>query len=280
MAKSKNPYEILKQKENKLNWSEFNFLENLLIFCTEPTRRVPHENGMCFVISATPKDKSICILFKTDRNDLIKEGKKPDYMALYIKENKCICTIIEMKGGKGNEDGIDQIIKLKDLLEEKVKHLPKTFKVKFQGILLIPPTSQIPGIKINKVKDFEIVALQSFANAELFPYISKLIRKTDLYKKGKPRKNNLNFIEEILMKQALPERIKDSFYHKYSDFIYKKEGIYINYAHPEMDNYAVLFANNDDAVIAASEDNFRKQIHRELKNIGGEKNIHFEKSQP
>ncbi len=34
VKKSKNPSAILKQKENRLDWNTFNFLENLLIFCT------------------------------------------------------------------------------------------------------------------------------------------------------------------------------------------------------------------------------------------------------
>jgi hypothetical protein len=35
-------------KENKLNWHIFNLLENLLIFCTVPSRRAPQESGVSF----------------------------------------------------------------------------------------------------------------------------------------------------------------------------------------------------------------------------------------
>jgi len=107
MAKTKNLLKNAEQKKNQLNWQLFNFLENLLVFCAMPTRRVPKESGVCFQINSKAKDEAICILFETDRkkDHLVKEPtpqlhspKKPDYVVLYAKGNICIITIIEMKG--------------------------------------------------------------------------------------------------------------------------------------------------------------------------------------
>jgi hypothetical protein len=71
----KNLLKIAETKKDQLNWQTFHFLENLLVFCAMPTRRVPKESGVCFQISSKAKDEAICILFKIDRktDPLVKE---------------------------------------------------------------------------------------------------------------------------------------------------------------------------------------------------------------
>jgi hypothetical protein len=57
---------LIAQKEKKLDWENFNFLENMLICCTVPERRVPEESGVHFSVSSSPEDKAVTILFRTD----------------------------------------------------------------------------------------------------------------------------------------------------------------------------------------------------------------------
>ncbi len=86
--KGKSPSAMLRQKWNRLDWHTFNFLENLLIFCAMPERRVPKESGVHFSISSTSADQALSLLFQIDRKDdpLIEAGSvRPDYMALYVK---------------------------------------------------------------------------------------------------------------------------------------------------------------------------------------------------
>ena len=86
--KTKKPKKNVPQKKNKLDWQKFNFLENLLIFCTVPNRIAPPESGVSFRITKPEKD-SVCILFKTDRREdpLVtnQKQKRPDYLSLFIQ---------------------------------------------------------------------------------------------------------------------------------------------------------------------------------------------------
>ena len=163
MKQKNNPAQILKDKQDKLNWQNFNFLENMLVFGTMrtmPGRNAPQESGVHFRITLDSQNDAICILFKIDRdhckNDpLIRDqsSKRPDYMSLYIDSKSCICTIIEMKGISNDEvkRGIDQILQLKKFLQFEIfNHLPTKLKVEYQGILLTPPNANIPLEKLNK----------------------------------------------------------------------------------------------------------------------------------
>jgi len=150
---SKTPRALLDRKQDKLNWSLFKFLENLLVFCAAPSRSVPRESGVHFHISSKIKDEGVCILFKIDRRSdplMPGHGWKPDYMAFYAAADRCICTIIEMKGRdeKNLRHGIEQIKTLRDMLRAEFdKHLPGACrnKIRFQGILLTPVNAQVPN---------------------------------------------------------------------------------------------------------------------------------------
>jgi hypothetical protein len=266
----------LKDKKDKLDWQNFNFLENLLVFCTVPGRSVPKESGVHFRITLDSQNQAICILFEIDRrNDpLIKNQalKRPDYMSLYIDSNSCICTIIEMKGKNHNslENGIEQILKLKEILQNEISdHLPPKLKFQFQGILLTPYNSQIPSKKIAELaaKDFIILPIQYDNKAELYPYVSKKNKLTEISKKYNHQEiteSTALLIEEILTKRALPKRIPDDYYS--SNFLVgnDREGIYINYLLPNDSDYITLLSNTKYTEINMQESKNKEEIKDDL----------------
>ena len=276
MKQKNNPAQILKDKKDKLDWQNFNFLENLLVFCTVPGRSVPKESGVHFRITLDSQNKSLCILFEIDRrNDpLIKNQalKRPDYMSLYIDSNSCICTIIEMKGKNHNslENGIEQILKLKEILQNEISdHLPPKLKFQFQGILLTPYNSQPPLKKIAEIASngFIILPIQYNNKAELFPYVSRKNEITEISKKYNHQEiteSTALLIEEILTKRALPKRIPDDYYS--SNFLVgnDREGIYINYLLPDATNYITLLSNTKFTEINIDENEYKENIKNEL----------------
>jgi hypothetical protein len=276
MKQKNNPAQILKDKKDKLDWQNFNFLENLLVFCTVPGRSVPKESGVHFRITLDSQNQAICILFEIDRrNDpLIKNQalKRPDYMSLYIDSNSCICTIIEMKGKNHNslENGIEQILKLKEILQNEISdHLPPKLKFQFQGILLTPYNSQIPSKKIAELaaKDFIILPIQYDNKAELYPYVSKKNKLTEISKKYNHQEiteSTALLIEEILTKRALPKRIPDDYYS--SNFLVgnDREGIYINYLLPNDSDYITLLSNTKYTEINMQESKNKEEIKDDL----------------
>ena len=280
MKQKNNLAKILKDKKDKLNWQNFNFLENMLVFSTMrtmPGRNAPPESGVHFRITLDSQNDAICILFKIDRdhqkNDpLIREQtvRRPDYMSLYIDSKSCICTIIEMKGTSSDElkRGIDQIVKLRDILKTEISdHLPTKLKIKFQGILLTPFNSKVPKEQIAEeaAKGFIILQIQYKNKAELYPYVSKLNELTDKYNHQKITESTTLFIEDILTTRALPKRIPDDYYS--SNFLVEnnREGIYINYLLPNDSDYITLLSNTKFTEVNIEENEYMKEIIKELK---------------
>jgi hypothetical protein len=276
MKQKTNPAQILKDKKDKLDWQNFNFLENLLVFCTVPGRSVPKESGVHFRITLDSENQAICILFEIDRrNDpLIRNQalKRPDYMSLYLDSNSCICTIIEMKGKNHNslENGIEQILKLKEILQTEISnHLPSKLKIKYQGILLTPYNSQPPLKKIAEIASngFIILPIQYNNKAELFPYVSRKNEITEISKKYNHQEiteSTALLIEEILTKRALPKRIPDDYYS--SNFLVgnDREGIYINHLLPNDSDYITLLSNTKYTEINIDENEYKENIKNEL----------------
>ena len=282
MKQNDNRAPILKDKKDKLNWQNFNFLENMLVFSTMrtmPGRNAPPESGVHFRITLDSQNKAICILFKIDRdhqkNDpLIRDKKvrRPDYMSLYIDSKSCICTIIEMKGISNDEvkHGIDQILQLKEILQFEIfNHLPTKLGVKYQGILLTPPNANIPIEKIKRVNsnspDFKIVSLKCDQKSELYPYVSKSNDFKDRYKHQKITESTPLFIEKILTTRSLPKRIPDEYYSKNFSNSQDREGIYINYLLPNDTDYITLLSNRTLTEINMEENEYMKEIIEELK---------------
>ncbi len=273
MKQKTNPAQILKDKKDKLDWQNFNFLENLLVFCTVPGRSVPKESGVHFRITLDSENQAICILFEIDRrNDpLIRNQalKRPDYMSLYLDSNSCICTIIEMKGKNHNslENGIEQILKLKEILQNEISdYLPSKLKVKYQGILLTPYNSQIPFKKIAELASngFIILPIQYDHKAELYPYVSKSNKITDKYNNQEITESTALLIEEILTTRALPKRVQDEYYSKNFSNTQDREGIYINYLLPNDTDYITLFSNRQFIEINMQESEDKEKIKDEL----------------
>ena len=276
MKQKNNPAQILKDKKDKLDWQNFNFLENLLVFCTVPGRSVPKESRVHFRITLDSVNQAICILFEIDRrNDpLIRNQalKRPDYTSVYIDSNSCICTIIEMKGKNHNslENGIEQILRLKEILQTEISnHLPSKLKIKYQGILLTPYNSQPPLKKIAEIAstDFIILPIQYNNKAELFPYVSRKNEITEISKKYNHQEiteSTALLIEEILTTRALPKRIPDEYYSKNFSNSQDREGIYINYLLPNDTDYITLFSNRQFIEINMQESEDKEKIKDEL----------------
>lgn len=286
--KSKKPLDILSRKQDKLDWHKFNFLENLLVFCVLPEKSVPKESGVHFRITPRTCADSLCLLFKIDRgkDSLFADDEiKPDYMVLFLQNNFWLFTIIEMKGTteKGIKHGIEQIKALRDKLRNELRdNFPNNFRLKFQAIILSPPTTQTPDKLIAKENsnDFVIKPLQYHHKAELFDYISQEIKLTTKRYKHEEikRADKPLFTEYVLSNCALPERLNDDFCTANEDKATNKEGIYINYAFPECEDYAALAIDNNGMKIAVkeAEEIIKEQIQADLKSIGLQTPRHFE----
>lgn len=262
----------------KIDWHNFNFLENLLIHCTINKREVPPESGVKFRIGKENKDDEICLIFHIDRekNPLITgEIPRPDYLIFYVKGNLCIFTIVEMKGKaeKNLRHGIEQITTLRDILTTEIRqHLPSRFKFKLQGILLTPFNSEIPTEDIKKEwsKGFTILPIQYSHKAELFGCVSKLNEITDRHDSSIQMKDSeFNFIENLLANKVLTKRNTDKFFA--NNFIQSKdrEGIYLNYKF-EKDEYLAMCANRKNMTLAIKESNEKNKVELEkcLESIG------------
>jgi hypothetical protein len=223
--KTKKPKKDVPQKKNKLDWQKFNFLENLLIFCTVPARIAPPESGVSFRITKS-EENSVCILFKIDRREdpLVRDQnqKRPDYLSLFIQNGLFLLTIIEMKGTNKNSTstGIEQITTFRDILKKEIAaHATTKLKYKLQAILLTPYNANIPQKAINKEaqKGFIILPIQYNFKAELYPYVSKTYSKADLSKINyihdeQHQESDCLLIEKLLAKQASDKRKQDNYY--------------------------------------------------------------------
>lgn len=290
--KGRTPHDLLAAKRDQLNWSLFHLLENLLVFCGTGTRSVPPESGVQFQISSQIKTDGICLLFKVDRrgDPLMPQASiKPDYLVIHVTSERCLCTIIEMKGRdeKNLEHGIDQIKVLRDQLREEArKHLPTACKIKYQGILLAPHNAQLPLPRLAKEAKagFTILPIRYNNKAELYPYVRRENTIMDRYEHQMlPHdKEELNHIEALLAQCALPIRIKDAFH---AEWMLRghgsRSGIHLNYVRREdpAEDYVVLATDNKGAVIAAPEPakSFLDWIRSELgrMKLGWAKRIQF-----
>jgi hypothetical protein len=235
--KTKKPKKDVPQKKNKLDWQKFNFLENLLIFCTVPARIAPPESGVSFRITKS-EENSVCILFKIDRREypLVRDQnqKRPDYLSLFIQNGLLLLTIIEMKNSTKT---IDQIINFRDILKKEIAaHATTKLKYKLQAILLTPYNANIPQKAINKEaeKGFIILPIQYNFKAELYPYVSKTYSKADLSKinyihDDQHQESDCLLIEKLLAKQASDKRKQDNYYLCKFNPTKDRQGIYIDY---------------------------------------------------
>lgn len=282
----KTPRALLDNKKDELNWILFSSLENLLVFCVRGTRSAPPESGVHFHVSSRIKEDGISLLFNIDRqpDPLIAQGSsRPDYLFLHVTKGAWIFTIIEMKGRdeKKLEHGLEQIKKGREWIARWIdENLPAAAKksITYQGILLTPFGAQIPPIKIlRKIADsgLTILPLQYHHKAELYRYVRKRIDLiADLryvHDEALPHdKLELNYLESILARHALPERIQDSF--RPLSRRKRDNGIYLNYASPDgpQEQYGVLTGDRTGFVLGFPERNaeFLRKIEGEMDRLG------------
>jgi hypothetical protein len=262
----------------KIDWDNFNFLENLLIHGTLNKREVPPESGVKFRIGKSDKDGEICLIFHIDREKdplITSEIPRPDYLIFYVKGNLCIFTIVEMKGKaeKNLRHGIEQITTLRDILTTEIRqHLPSRFKFKLQGILLTPFNSEIPmkDIVNEKSKGFKILPVQYSHKAELFGCVSKLNEITDRHDSSIQMKDSeFSLIEDLLANKVLTKRKNDKFFADNFTPSKDREGIYLNYQF-EKEEYLAMCANRTSITLAIKEEGESNKVKLEkcLKNIG------------
>jgi hypothetical protein len=278
--RGKTPRDILARKENRLDWARFNFLENLMVFCALPSRRVPAESGVQFQVSSRAKERSVCLVFEIDRRSdplMDRAGPKPDYMVLHAAREQCICTIVEMKGReeKNVEHAVEQIKALYRRLREEIHaHLPGAClrAIKIQGILLTPYNAQIPLQKLKKeaAAGLTIVPLQYHRTAEIYPYVSKLNVPTERYQHDdmlphEPDERAFNYLEAVLGRCALQLRLDGT-----PDRA--GQGVRLTYARPDGpdEHHALLAVQKGGANLAVPEHSrdFLHKVRAELQRLG------------
>ncbi|TRT82090.1 MAG: hypothetical protein EWV63_20495 [Microcystis aeruginosa Ma_OC_H_19870700_S124] len=283
--KTKKPKKNVPQKKNKLDWQKFNFLENLLIFCTVPNRIAPPESGVSFRITKPEKD-SVCILFKTDRREdpLVtnQKQKRPDYLSLFIQNGLLLLTIIEMKGTNKNSmsTGIEQITTFRDILKREIAdHVTSKLKYKLQAILLTPYNADIPrkAIKEEAEKGFIILPIQYKDKAELYRYVSKTHTKADLSKikhshDEQHKESDCLLIENLLARQASDKRKQDNYYSCKFTPTKDRKGIYIDYQVSSDQDWITLLTDPQGKKVQlayCSDDSQSSidQIQEEIKNL-------------
>lgn len=193
----------------------FNFLENLLVFRTMPELSVPPESSVKFRITRQATEQGVCLLIHIDKQDdpiFEAEESRPDYLAIYLHEDGCICTIIEMKS-KGSRDlkhGLKQIKTLADRLRQEFREcLPPRFRLHIQGILLCQFNADVPRELIARMaaEGLTVVPVQSDHSAELFPYISQRSTLQSKHKNEARRSANPSPLEAMLSCDSLRVRL-------------------------------------------------------------------------
>jgi len=269
-------------KSGPINTALFNFLENLLVFRTMKELSVPAESGVVFRITRQKGETGICLLLHVDEQlfpIVEKDVPRPDYLALYLHGDGCLCTIIEMKStaGKNLKHGLDQIKTFADRLQKEFReHLPRGFRLHVQGILLCPFNADVPRILIEKMAagGLTILPAQYDHRAELFPYISK---KNDL-KKHDPKKERYKHearspdtpspVEKMMSQDTLRRRVPDE--------LTKKrpgdgagQGLHINFALSDTE-YAVLMTEGKRCVFVVCEnsDTYLRKLQADIEAQG------------
>lgn len=274
--KSETPGACLAGKRDRLDWSTFGFLENLLVFCAVPSRRAPKESGVQFRIDPPAGEDRLCLLFRIDRRSdpLVDEGLRPDYLALHVANGEAIATIIEMKGTdtKKLAHGVEQIKALRDRLQvELAEHLPGWVRtrLRFQGLLVTPFNTQAPLKRIRTLwsAGLPIHIVQSQKSAEVHKHVRKLHEspgptKAEMGRSGAPP---ATFLEHMLACCALPRRLRGVTPLE-PVAPCDREGIDIQY---HRDGHtACLRVDSTDATIAASAAHFAERIRTSVTLLG------------
>ncbi len=270
------PAKLIKLRASKtgpINTSLFNFLENLLVFRTMEELSVPPESSVKFRITRQETDPGICLLVHVDAQlfPIVEEGvPRPDYLALYLHGDGCICTIIEMKSTseKNLKHGLLQIKTLADRLRDEFKeHLPARFRLHIQGILLCQFNAQVPDKLIQQMANNGLTILPApFSHrAELYPYISKRNALKDGFKSENRSPCEPCAIERLISKNTLKKRLADSLTASRPGEG-AGQGLHINFVLSESDEYAALVTRGKKCVFVVSEqgDRFLQELQADI----------------
>lgn len=282
MAKQKHdPKKDRQAKRDAETAERLTFLEKLVLRVL-PVRQVPAESGVQFAIGSRAKDDGICLVFQVDdrHSPIVKDGPRPDYLVVHLSRTGCLLTIVEMKGtdGKNLEHGVEQILAFSRLLRaEMTTCLPASWrKVEIQGLLLTPFNSQINRIS-KRIEDarkqrVEILPVQYSHQAELYPYISAPVSRTQRYKHERlPRHSpELNAVEEIIAKGIQDKRIRDAFFNERRGS--NEDTLFLDFRPPgdSKDCLVRLSATTRDVIvrIVPSGNHTRKKIQAHLDQYG------------
>lgn len=259
-----------------LDWQNFNLLENLLVHCSEPSLRAPAESGVQFRLEDVGANtgKSLTLLYKIDRqpDPLIREGVKPDYLALHIANGECIATIIEMKGKdeKKQRHGLDQILTFHELAKrELAQHIPGSCRnrIHWQAILLAPQGANVPQQAIVEAnKTLPIVPLLD-QSAELGRYISKKLGPTERYRRPTQRTPNPATAEAVLTSGLMSARQNDRFKQSHFSAAGDREGIYLNIK--TENGYLAVAASRKTVCVGYSSPAAQADLDAVLQPVGG-----------
>lgn len=181
-----------------------------------PELTVPPESSVKFRITRQASERGICLLIHIDSQDdpiFEAEESRPDYLAVYLHGDGCICTIIEMKskGSRELKHGLTQIKALADRLRQEFRDcLPPRFRLHIQGVLLCQPNADVPSARMAQMahEGLTIVPVQSSHRAELFPYISRLNTLPQaLFKDEDRRPDDPSPLESMLSRDSLRVRL-------------------------------------------------------------------------
>ena len=226
-APRKSPWDALRIEDGThLDWSKFNLLENMLLFCINRFHSVPQESQVRFHLNNVNPDGSLCLLFHIDReSDPLIRGQgqlRPDYVTFYFSRNSIICTIIEIKKSneKNLEHGIEQITSFRRTLQSHIANqLSGKFHVKYQGILLAAINADIPNRKLEDVhrrEGFVIRAVQTLNSADLSELVGAQIAFDAAIKNpsiaGVRPKSAENPIQVFLSTKGMKDRISDDLF--------------------------------------------------------------------
>lgn len=236
---------------------------------------VPPESGVEFCIYREEADEGICLLIHIDNQKyplFEAEEARPDYLAIYLHGNGCICTIIEMKSksGKNLKHGLEQIRVLSDRLKQEFQeHLPPQFRLHIQGILLCQYNADVPRVLIEKMSHQGLTILPAPCNsrAELFPYISQ---KNELIKgfRNKPRHPaEQSPVEALLSTASLSKRVPEP---ESAARQQAAPGLQISYVLSDKDEYVTLITRGKNCVFLVSEEGIEhsEQLRQDIEKNG------------
>jgi hypothetical protein len=266
---------------NYSNATGFNFLEKLLVFRVMETTTVPSnpiDKPLRFEVSQRDGDFGICFLIHVDAayNQLFGDsGKRPDYLSMYIRNDLCICTIIELKL-KDVDEAIEQITRFKAILTEQFNNcLHPSLHPHIQGMIITPPNVQSPNRRLDSLQKNQLAIRHHMITQEydICSFVSKKILREDMYKdppateKGNLRKPTV--IERLLRVGAVKALCTYS-----SDIRSGRDGITINYSLPAVGT-AVLHTTAYDKHFHffVSNQNFAKRLNNEIRVAGLDRKI-------